>query len=159
MSIGIHSAYDIEGSDYQVRYLWDIYDKNWTRVVDEMSTTNQRKVLDQKHNYTGFSHGENGYIDLSLDLGSVTFPKQYNVLFYTMYVFIKDGHLCGISDISNRVYIPPPEYIVSASPNPIELRVGEEEITELQVNAKTNLKSYALLSTSDIDGIKANFSL
>jgi hypothetical protein len=158
MSIGILSAYDIEGSDYQVRNLWDIYDKNWTRIVEEMSTTNERKVLDQKHNDTGFSHSKKGYIDLSLDLRSVTFPKQYNVLFYTMYVFIKDGRLCGISDISNRVYIPPPEYIVSASPNPIELRVGEEEIIELQVKAKTNLRSHALLSTSHIDGIKANFS-
>ena len=158
MSIGIRSAYDIEGSDYQVSYLWDIYDKNWTKIVEEMSTTNERKVLDQKHDDTGFSHSKNGYIDLSLDLRSVTLPKQYNVLFYTMYVFIKDGRLCGISDISDRVYIPPPEYIVSASPNPVELRVGEEKIIELQVKPKTDLKSYALLSTSHIDGIKANFS-
>ena len=158
MSIGIHSAYDIEGSDYQVRYLWNIYDKNWTRIVEEMSPTNERKILDQKHNYISSSQRESGYIDLSLDLASVTSPEQYNVLFYTMYVFIKDGRLCGISDISNRVYIPPPEYVVSPSPNPVGLRVGEEEIIELQVKANTSLKSYAVLSTGQIDGINANFS-
>lgn len=158
MSIGIKSAYDTEGSDYQVRYLWNIYDKNWIRILEEMSPINERKPLDQKHNFTGFSVREKGYVDLSLDLGSVTYPNQYSVLFYTGYVFIKDGRLCGLSDISNRVYIPPPEFTVLASPNPVELRVGEEETIELQVKSKTNLKSYAFLSTSQIGGIEANFS-
>jgi hypothetical protein len=158
MSIGIHSVYDIEGSDYQIKELWYIYDNRWSKIVEEMSSTNETKIVDQRQIYTHFSEREKRHIDISMDLGTATSPNRYSVLFYTMYVFIKDGHLCGISDISNRVYIPPSEFQISTSPQDVILRPGEEKIVELQIKSNTNIKSQAFLSTNQTDEIELNFS-
>ena len=41
-----------------------------------------------------------------------------------MNIYVKDGRLCRMVDITNRVYIPLPEFSINASPNPLVLRSG-----------------------------------
>jgi hypothetical protein len=155
MAIGIHSAYDIEGSDYHVRDVWNVYDEGWTRILEEMSPTiNETKVSAMGDNYVNSFQREKKYIDLSLDLSSITYPDRYSLLFYTQYIFIKDGRLCAVSDISSHVSIPPPEFTISTSPNNIELRPGEEKTIRLQIKSNTNTKSEVSFSTNETDDIK-----
>ena len=53
-------------------------------------------------------------------------------------VFIK-GNACGLrDDIDRLLFIPPPEFRLSAFPSPLQIRQGEEKISELRVNF-TNL--------------------
>ncbi len=159
MAISIRSAYDIEGSDYHARNIWNVYDESWTRILEEMPPTiNETKVSDIKDNYAGFFEGEKKYIDLSLDLSSVTYPDRYSLLFYTQYIFIKDGRLCAVSDISSQVSIPPPEFTISTSPNNIDLRPGEEKTIRLQIKSDTNTKSEVSFSTNQTDDIKLSLS-
>jgi hypothetical protein len=160
MSIAVHSAYDIEGSDYHLRNSWSIDDKNWTTIVEEMPpTTNETKVLAKKSFSNGtFFNEENKYVELSLDLSAATYPNQYSLLFYTIYVFIKDGRLCGLSDISNRVYVPPPDFTMSTSPSHIDLRAGEEKAVSLQIKSNTNTRSEVFLSTNDTDEVELTLS-
>jgi hypothetical protein len=150
MTIGIHSSYDVEGSDYQAKSIRNI-DKTWTKTVEEMSPTNQTKVLYEKHNPGDFVKRGQRYVQLSVDLGTVTYPNQYNLLFYTNYVFIKDGRLCSLSDISERVHIPPPDFNMSISPSNAYLRPGEKKIIEFQIKSNTDAKSEVSLSTNQTD--------
>lgn len=160
-SIAIHSAYDTEGSDYDARNGWNVYNGKWVRTLEEMSPPpliNLTKISDIKGNYAGFLEGEKNYVDLSVDLSSLTYPDQYGLLFYTQYIFIKDGRLCGLSDISSKVSIPPPEFTMSTIPNNIDVRPGEEKIVRLQIKSHTNTKSVVTFSTSQPDDVKLSHS-
>ena len=121
-------------------------------------TINETKVSDIEDNYAGFFKREKKYIDLSLDLSSVTYPDQYSLLFYTQYIFIKDGRLCALSDISSHVSIPPPEFTISTSPNNIDLRPGEDKTIRLQIKSDTSTKSEVSFSTNQTDDIKLSLS-
>ena len=160
MSVAVHSAYDLEGSDYHLRKSWNINDKNWTTIVEEMPpTTNETKILAKKSYSNGsFFNEEKKYVELSLDLSDATYPNQYSLLFYTIYVFIKDGRLCGLSDISNRVYVPPPDFTMSTSPSRIDLRAGDERTVSLQIKSNTNTRSEVVLSTNQTDEVELALS-
>jgi hypothetical protein len=52
-----------------------------------------------------------------------------------MYVIITNGNICWAVDAANNsLYIPTPVSIVSAFPNPLQIRHGETETDELKVN-------------------------
>ena len=161
VAIGIQSAYDMKGSDYHVRNIWNVYDGGWTRILEEMPpqpTITETKVSNIKDGDTGLSNGENKYTELSPNLSSITYPDRYSLLFYTQYIFIKDGRLCALSDISSEVSIPPPEFTVSASPNNIDLRPGEEKTIRFQVKSDTAFKSEASFTTNQTEDIKLTIS-
>jgi hypothetical protein len=125
-------------------------------LVDTLySRSNLRKLKDS---HTGLFKGEKKYTDLSLNLSSVTYPDRYSLLFYTQYIFIKDGRLCAVSDISSEVSVPPPEFTVSTSPNNIELRPGEEKTIRFQIKSDTAFKSEASFTTNQTDDIRLNVS-
>jgi len=76
-----------------------------------------------------------------------------------MDVIITKGNICGVVDVANNVvYIPPPVFTVSASPNPLEIRQGETETIELKVNSTTPItftQPSAVLSVGSApDGIE-----
>ena len=152
MAIGIHSGYNLQGqSAYQFQVTRNIYEKTWTKMLEEMSPTNETKVLYEKPIPGDFANRGQSYVELSVDLANVTYPSQYDLLFYTNYLFIKDGHLCALSDISNRVYVPPPRFNMSTSPSNAYLRPGEKKIIEFQIKSNTNTRSDVFLSTNQTD--------
>ena len=149
MSIGIHSVYDTEGSDYSVRLIRDALNKTWIRTVEEQSPTNDIKILSKENNVTGFYSKGQRYIALTLDLNSISSPNQYDLPFYAVDLFVNNGVLCRMADITNRVFIPPPEFVITTSPSSVLLRPGEEKTIELKVTSTTGVKSQISLYKSD----------
>jgi hypothetical protein len=166
--IDINSAYDTrQGPDYKVIINWDILNHRWTRTVEEWSSTpgedkifgsEESMILDQEDNYTGFYQKGKNYVDLSLNLSEVSSPDQYSMSFYVLDYFKTEVGFCTIEDITDLVHIPPPEFVMSASPSSATLRSGDEENVQLQLKSTGKLNSHLVLSTNRIDdNIETNF--
>ena len=151
MSIDIKSVYDTDETDYSSNVLWDIANNRWDKTVEERSSTGETRILENKTSYIDFFDKKKSYVDLSLNLDAIHSPNEYNILFYISDSFIKDGRLCRLADISNRVYIPPPEFVISTSANSIQLRPGDEKKIEVQVKTTTNTKSQVFLFANQTD--------
>ena len=160
MAIGIQSAYDAKGGDYHVRDVWNVNGRGWTTILAEMPPPpmSNTKISYIKGSSSGLLEGAKNYTELSLNLDSITYPDRYSLLFYTHYIFIKDRHLCFVSDISSEVSIPPPQFIISTSPNNIELRPGEDKTIRFQVKSNTVFKSEASIAANQSDDIKLSVS-
>jgi hypothetical protein len=157
MSSDIRSVYDTGETDYSSIITWDVYNPAWKMITEERASTGETRVVYQKDNDTNFFGKGSSYVDLSLDLDILNSPDQYNLLFYTADSFIKDGMLCRLIDISNRVYVPPPDFIISTSASSVELRPGEEKKIEVQLKGTTNIKSQAFFSTNQTDDLELTF--
>jgi hypothetical protein len=157
MTVSTPSIYDAPGSDYQVNLLWDLNTKTWTKTLDEMSPAGELRSLKIIPQYTEFFDKGKGYVDIPLELDALNSPSQYTVFFYISDIFIKDGRLCRLLDISNRVYIPPPEFSISMSQSSVNLRPGEEKIIEVQVKSDTKFSSQLFLHTNQLRGIQLGF--
>jgi hypothetical protein len=123
----------LAGVDYMTTITWN--GSSWIRTLAELSIDGGVKVLEQNNNFTGFfeKQGSN-YVNLFFNLNKVGHPDQYLVAF-----FIEDRLFSnlgqGIFDFTNWVRIPPPQYVISAFPNSIVLRPGEEKKVELEVKS------------------------
>lgn len=157
ITISTPSIYDSTGSDYQTKIIWDLDTKTWTKTVDELSPSGEIKSLNTANNYSQFFDRGKGHIDLPLELNALNFPSQYSIFFYISDVFIKGSSLCQLVDISNRVHIPPPEFIVRPSHSSVTLRPGEEKNVEVQVKSNTKFNSYLYLSTDEPEAVKLRF--
>jgi hypothetical protein len=107
--------------------------------------------LNQTHNYHFFSSDYEKNVRLSFDLGAINYPDQYDLIFATFDYFLNDGRMCPMADITNRVYVPPPEFVISTLPSSVDLRPGEERNVLLQVKTNTNVKPQVYLSTNNTD--------
>jgi hypothetical protein len=138
LSIKIPSIYNNKPIDYQLSMLWDNStgdnpDGKWIRFLDELSSTNTSRILEEDYDYS-YKLAKD-VIDFSLDMGRLTYPDQYS-LFLSEFVEIKTGrHSCFLADASNRVIIPNPTLSLLVSPNPVNLRPGEHKILEIQVQS------------------------
>jgi hypothetical protein len=78
--------------------------------------------------------------------------------FYVLDYFKTEVGFCTIEDITDLVHIPPPEFVMSASPSSATLRSGDEENVQLQLKSTGKLNSHLVLSTNRIDdNIETNF--
>jgi hypothetical protein len=153
MSIHVHTAYDLGGPDYRSGIEWNVSNGIWTNSLYEYSPIEGDKLLDQRSKYT-VPIGQN-YVDLSLDLRHLNYPNLYDVLFYATDLYVKDGRLCRMVDITSRVYVPPPEFSVTSIPSTVVVRPGDNAPVELEVKSNTNIKSQVFLyanASSDIQG-------
>ncbi len=153
MSIDVISAYDT-GPDNYVTTKWNPFEQSWTKVVEEASGTGKKRVIYEEKPH--FDYGRN-YILFSLDLDKVGSPEQYNILITTYDVFVNNGQLCYLLDIGNWIQAPPPEFIITTSPNPVVLRPGEQVAVEVQVKSITNSKSNVHITAEDKEGVEVNF--
>jgi hypothetical protein len=82
--------------------------------------------------------------------------------FYIATSFINaNGKLCRLADISNRVYVPTPNFIITTSPSTVDLRPGNETVIEVRINATTNVESRVVFSsdyTEKKNGLLVSFS-
>jgi len=154
MSIAVHSIYDTEGTDYAVEYRWDVLNNTWTRIVQEISPAGALKVLQLEYNYTVFYLKGQQYINLFLDLAALNYPDQYDLLFYAFDYFIEGYRICPMADLTPRLYIPPPEFVISTSPSSVEIRPGEHKSIELQLKSNANIKSRVFFSGNQTDELK-----
>jgi hypothetical protein len=153
------SVYNANQS-YEVSVDWNPPNSNntWIKKYHEWSPIpGYDKVLHQENitsNHPGFFERGKNYVDLSLDLGTLGYPDKYNVVSYATETFItQSGVICSLTDITDAVHIPLPEFILSTIPNSLVLRPGEENKIELQLKSNTTLNSNVMFSTERIDGL------
>ena len=147
-----------EGYDYFMKVAWDNNAEIWTYTLEEWSTVQIPRILDRDYNYTEFfdNTGNNNYVHLSLDLEKLNLPKRYVVVFFIDYVFEKQ-HLYGISDYSNWIRIPPPEFSLTTVPSELTLRQREEEIVEVRLNSSTPIfGAHLVLYTQKVNGLESS---
>jgi hypothetical protein len=85
------------------------------------------KISEQNYNYTSVLQQQKEkatyvlYLPLSLDLTTIAVPDKYKVLFYT-----SSASGCNrIIDFTSWIDIPTPNFVISSSPNTLELRPGD----------------------------------
>jgi hypothetical protein len=83
---------------------------------------------------------------LDFDLGIANFPEKYTTTLSTTIQFVKDGNLCTLKDRSSAVAMPPPHYVMAASPNNVMLEPGHTKDIQLSIKSETDLNSHISLS-------------
>jgi hypothetical protein len=152
ISIDVVSAYDA-GPDYYATIKWDPTIQKWIQVLEEGSAiTEQKRLIEQSEPTKFYDEGKN-YILFSIPLEKVGSPQQYNLLLSTYDVFMQDDVMCYLVDITNWVQVPPPEFVITTTPNPILLRPDEKIPVEVQVKSLTNVKSNVQLSLDQVPGL------
>ena len=133
------------GIEYKYEIHWDSLSDKWTRVLQKWSHFGKTLDLDnQTISYTNFSKRDSNYVRLSADLGAMLFPEKYKVVFYAEAK--REGNL--ISDLTRTVAIPPPEIILTSTPNSVELRKGETKTIEVKVHTTQGYKPTVNLNAS-----------
>jgi hypothetical protein len=151
MGIGIIQSYNTSAKvDYAVTVQWNPISYTWSSTVEEF-LANGTRTLQQNNNYTDFDNtGNNGHVNLSLDLGLIGSPAQYFLSFYAFDTAIQERPACGLVDVIGHVfYVPPPDFSISVFPNPLQIRPGEERTIELRTNSSTIVNP--LLSIPQVD--------
>jgi hypothetical protein len=142
-----------QGVDYQMEIAWQ--NGTWTRTLVEYSSLSDIRILEINRNYTGFFEKGGRFVLLSLNQDAIISPNKYKVIFYAAEE--NNDRSTQKMDFTNWVYIPPPEFVISASTNSIILRPGEEKIIEIQVNSTTGFEPTISFSAINQNGIGLNF--
>ena len=144
------------GIDYKVEISWDNQSKKWTKVLEKWSHYGETKVLSNKTiPISSFSEDGAHYVTLSADLDAMLSPKKYKMIFYGEVK--REGSYR--TDFTRWVAIPPLELTVSASPNVVELRKGEQKTIEVKVNTTQGYEpTVNLFATSPSKNIIFDFT-
>ncbi|HKQ20606.1 MAG TPA: hypothetical protein VJS91_01075 [Nitrososphaeraceae archaeon] len=156
LSFDILSANDL-GTDYYLEIAWDVVNQTWTRTLSEGASIGEKRVLYQERNYTDFFENNRKYLSMPLNLSEVSSPDQYRIILSAWDNFPIRGQICSFIDLTNWIYIPPPEYVMSTKPTSTILRPGDEANIELQIKSASKLKSYVFLSAEKADGMELTF--
>jgi hypothetical protein len=151
MAIAIESPQHSGVTDYRIMYSKEKENTNdskwhWVTKVMEVSANDKTRVL-EKTNSTDFFDKKNKkfpeYALFSFDLSKINYPQQYRVVFYVTDYFILSHLYCRLVDTTNWIMIPPPDFEISANPNSLTLRPGEEANVELSIKGKVDLPTQA----------------
>jgi len=152
MLIDVPSSYGNE-SDYSVTLYWDAKAGNWTEKINELSSTGNVKVLNETKDYKLL---DASYVPLYFDLKYANYPHQYNLIFQTYFMSKSGGdEPCEANDISSWIAVPPPEFSLTLSNNPLEIREDENKTVQLGVESKTNLNSNISINVHEPKGVSA----
>jgi hypothetical protein len=156
-AINIASVYDLS-TDYFILYTWEDRNQTRTKTVEQSSPDGASKLLNKQDNYPVVWEKDQGYVQMSLDLGQINYPKLYTVLSAIDDDFTRNGRACELSDTSNWVSLPPPEYTTSVSPRSLSIRQGEEKTIGLIIKSNAELDSQIFLEAEEASGLELNFS-
>jgi hypothetical protein len=122
-SLDINSGYN--GADYD--FYIEAVNGKWSQYLYQLSSTGAYVLIDSKINYSQPFGGPTvgpGYVKLQLDLGSINYPSEYGVLFYTAESFKSNE----VRDFMSWVAIPPSTMKILTSPSNITVRQGEQQL-------------------------------
>ena len=122
-STTINAGYN--GADYD--FYIEAVNGKWSQYLYQLSSTGAYVLIDSKINYSEPFGGPTigpGYVKLQLDLGSINYPSEYGVLFYTAESFKSNE----VRDFSSWVAIPPSTLKISTSPSNVIVRQGEQQL-------------------------------
>jgi hypothetical protein len=152
-----------DGADYEVSVKWSKkinkttsrLEGVWERDFIEHTLPGVSRILSETNNYSGFFQEGKPYIILSADLGEMSFPNKYRVIFYSQ--IIKDIRTV---DFTSWIDIPPTEHQLSTFPSPVELRQGEQKNFGMQLKSTSgfvpNIVNFA--SVENNSQIKVEFN-
>lgn len=140
------------GADYD--FYAELYEGKLNVYPYQLSSTGGYKLVGSKSNLT-FSHAESpvgpGYVNLNLDLSSIGYPSEYNLLFYS-------AESIGSNEVrqfTNWVTIPPPSLEISTSPSDISIRQGEEQMIPARIKSTSGFSNDVINITL---GVTNNFN-
>jgi hypothetical protein len=123
------------GIDYINRIDYNEKDKTWrSSFYEKKSETDTGAKYLSVSNYTDFSRGVQ-YASMTLDLESMNYPQQYRIVFLMEDFIQEKKRITKIIDFVNTVYIPPMNFMISTSSEPITIVRGEEQHIELQLKS------------------------
>lgn len=148
MAIDLSSVYDA-GTDYRVVYSripYGTWTGNWTKLIEEVSAYDKLGYMGIPTNTSLYDYRTPYRIPFSFDLEAAKSPQQYNLVFYITDHYLLHHHLCRLVDTTNWVIVPPPKFVVTASPSSAILRPGTENNIVVEIKGNSNLQSEAALS-------------
>jgi hypothetical protein len=74
------------------------------------------------------------------------YPQKYRVLFYAEEIKLKG--LNWIVDSPKWINIPPPKFIITANPNIINIKAGEQKTIEIQIKSTSGFQPLVHFNTS-----------
>jgi hypothetical protein len=156
--------------DYFVSVHWDPFKQTWVKTIEESPSSMDRRVIEEERNYTHLfddeknvpfmsSNQSKSRISLTLDLDTVGSPKQYFLTFGLYDSILKKGiGLCGVGDFVDTIaYIPPAEFKISISQNPLILRPGDEKTIQLEINPSTIVRPNVTLYSDQNEALEVEF--
>ena len=145
------------GVDYQKEIQWNNKTKSWNSILVEYSSPIHFRTIELQKNNTGVLDNQN-YISLSLDLNSITSPDNYRVLFYSTVIYNNSSKI--VLDLTNWVDIPPPEFTISALPDPVVLRQGEQKDIGIQLKSNSGITTSAVgfIPAENYSNIRVEFN-
>lgn len=114
---------------------------SWERVFCKLSITGKLACGNNiTSNVEKFFHPKEDNIDMFIDLKDAFYPQKYRIFFYSIGDDKQNPtNKLEALDIIRSVYIPPPEFKISVSPNNFKIYSGELERLEVEVSTVTSL--------------------
>ena len=114
---------------------------SWERVFCKLSITGKLACGNNiTSNVEKFFHPKEDNIDMFIDLKDAFYPQKYRIFFYSIGDDKQNpSNKLEALDIIRSVYIPPPEFKISVSPNNFKIYSGEPERLEVEVSTVTSL--------------------
>lgn len=160
MLIAVISDYKELKVDYSSDIQWNPLFGTWNKVQYEY-VKNSSRILSHDPNILKFFGNtlHKGYVNLSIDLSTISSPNEYIIYFRVMDSFkSKNGGICtGIDFADTPAYAPPPKISISAITDPITIRPGQEKTTELKIYSTIVTPSSMRLSSQLIKGVGIGF--
>ncbi len=140
------------GADYD--FYAELLGGNLNAYLYQLSSTGGYKLVGSETNLN-LSHTESpvgpGYVNIDLDLSSINFPSEYNLLFYTAESFGSNE----VRQFTNWVTVPPPNLEISTSPSDITIRQGEEQLVPARIKSTSGFSNDVINITL---GVTNNFN-
>jgi hypothetical protein len=134
------------GADYD--FYVEIAEGKVSGYLYQLSSTGGFSLVGSRTNFTQ-SHAEStigpGHVNLNLDLGSINFPPEYNLLFYTAESFKSNE----VRQFTSWVTIPPPNLQITTEPSNIIIRQGEEQLIPARIKSTSGFSNDVLNITLD----------
>jgi hypothetical protein len=163
MSLAIHTTDNSPITDYTLYLMRHATSRVWEISLIEHSPSDYTRIaynstIKSAAYRSIFGNGSTGYVNLSFDLARLNYPNQYDLFFYAQDNFIENGRLCRLVDITQRIFVPPPEFVISTNPSSLILRPGEAKNIVLQLKSNTRMSSLINFSAPQTNGLQFNFS-
>lgn len=107
---------------------------NWTSVLKEYSTSGFHDIVAETRNLTNIE--DRSALPLSINLTSITSPIKYRIAYYTIATYDDNSK---IIDITCWIDVPPTEFSLSSSPNPLVMTKAETMDIGAQLLSNTEL--------------------
>ena len=165
VSLDVPAVYEAD-TDYVAKVFWSdiLYNRTWSRVLEEASLTGTTRTLQERRNFTDAFEEQKYYerpkslVRIPVDLRMVNFPEQYLMTFITETRIIDDGFLCDLIQKTGQVSAPPPKFIISPSLNSTLIGPRETKTIEVKVRSLSAVPYTIFLKPDLSKYMKATFS-